>query len=355
MTTSEKKAALLELGKKRKGKAYDGFKNIGEYHNGAYESEWVSPYTKSAQNVDAEVFIMLQDWSSDDSLSKPVFQDVVEYGHSLNYATNVNLKNLLKKHLGLELSDCFATNLFPFIKKAGMSAVLPMNDVLLAAREFAVPQIKIVSPKLVIALGIPTFNALRKANGLQAVKNIEEGIASPFKIGNSKVVCQAHTGQLGKNNRNKGGVNRVDEDWGALNFQPLESSKSIKNENFINQSIEKMEIKKTALTEKGNPSKFEQAYEQFISELVKKKKIKLKDNGNNEHTIISENRKVKVFRDSGKHKPVSYNATRDLFIDGKHVGKTNLKEYSIHGNYSDDLRFCIAVAKHLLILQNQKN
>jgi len=30
------------------------------------------------------------------------------------------------------------------------------------------------------------------------------------------VICQAHTGQLGKNNRNKGGVNRVDGDWAKM-------------------------------------------------------------------------------------------------------------------------------------------
>ena len=94
-----------------------------------------------------------------------------------------------------------------------------------------------VKPKIVICLGVPTFNALRRASGLKPIRNLEEGIASSFQIGNSEVICQAHTGQLGKNNRNKGGVNRVDGDWAAIKFLPFKSLKLISEENFINITI----------------------------------------------------------------------------------------------------------------------
>jgi restriction system protein len=47
------------------------------------------------------------------------------------------------------------------------------------------------------------------------VKNLEEGInkVSPFYYQESAIFCQAHTGNLGKNNRNKGGIDRVSKDW----------------------------------------------------------------------------------------------------------------------------------------------
>jgi len=206
-----------------------------------------------------------------------------------------------------------------------------------------------VKPKIVICLGVPTFNALRRASGLKPVRNLEEGIASSFQIGNSEVICQAHTGQLGKNNRNKGGVNRVDGDWAAIKFLPFKSLKLINEENFINITTKKMENQKqnNSTVESSNLSGFEKAHEQLISDLEKNGQIILKDNGNNEHRFIAENRKIKVYRVSGKHKPISYNATRDLFLKDKHIGKTNKKEYSINGNYSDDIRYCIAIAKHL--------
>ncbi len=76
--------------------------------------------------------------------------------------------------------------------------------------------IEIIKPRIVDCLGLDTFNALRKASGLKKVGNIAIAIESSFSYLNSQVVCQAHTRQLGKNNSNRGGVDRVTGDWTRL-------------------------------------------------------------------------------------------------------------------------------------------
>jgi hypothetical protein len=48
---------------------------------------------------------------------------------------------------------------------------------------------------------------------LSLSSSLAYAIDSPFNIGKVRVWCQAHTGALGQNNRNKGGVDRVSHDW----------------------------------------------------------------------------------------------------------------------------------------------
>ena len=208
-----KREELLKLGEKRRKSQWPRYKGIGDFHDGIYECDFVSPYTKSAGNVDAEVMVLLQDWSSEDRLSGPVDEDARTLGYSSDIPTNVNLKRLLNVHFDVMLSGVYGTNLFPFIKLGGMSARIPQKDLLRAAVEFAIPQINIVSPRIVVCLGLQTFNALRVASGLLRVRNIGSGIEAPFFIEDTQVWCQAHTGTLGRNNRNRGGVDRVSQDW----------------------------------------------------------------------------------------------------------------------------------------------
>ena len=87
----------------------------------------------------------------------------VPYGHDPRRPTNKRLKTLLRKHLDVALKDTYGTNVFPFIKSGGMSAAIPMQDLVRVAKAFAVPQIAIVQPRLVLALGRKTAEALRRA------------------------------------------------------------------------------------------------------------------------------------------------------------------------------------------------
>jgi len=47
-----------------------------------------------------------------------------------------------------------------------MNASISQIDLIEAAKQFALPEIRIVNPKLVICLGLVTFNALRQASDL---------------------------------------------------------------------------------------------------------------------------------------------------------------------------------------------
>jgi restriction system protein len=70
-----KEGKLRELGRKRWLTRWPGYKTIGDYHGGIDECALASPYTKTACNVNAEIRVLLQDWSSDDRLSGPVDED----------------------------------------------------------------------------------------------------------------------------------------------------------------------------------------------------------------------------------------------------------------------------------------
>ena len=97
-----------------------------------------------------------------------------------------------------------------------MNASIPSIDFLKADQQFTLPMINIIQPKLVICLGLDTFNTLRKTCGHKKLDNLSQAIENSFEFENSRIVCQAHTGQLGRNNRNRGGVDRVNGGWERL-------------------------------------------------------------------------------------------------------------------------------------------
>jgi hypothetical protein len=208
-----KRRRLLALAKLRQVTRWPDYKPIADYRDGVYECDFVSPFTKGAGNVNAEVMVLLQDWSSHDELNRGLDEETVRLGYSPTQPTSRNLERLLKTTFGLSLSDIYGTNLCPFVKRGGVSGQIPTRDLIRAAREFALPQIEIVRPRLVICLGLVTFDALRCATGLPCAGKIALAISSPFQVGDSRVWCQAHTGAWGQMNRNKGGVDRVSQDW----------------------------------------------------------------------------------------------------------------------------------------------
>lgn len=212
-TTETKNAKLRELAQRRKKATRPGYRNVGDFHHGIYDCDFVSPYTKSAHNVNADIMILLQDWAGSKALSGPVMADIKDIGHSVKLPTNIRLKELLRKYFSTELEDTYATNLFPLIKEGSTSGGMKVRDLNWAAKEFAIPQIEVVSPKLVICIGFATFNALRKAYGLRASKNTEEAVSNSFQVKDTLIFCQAHTGRLGQNNR---GSANVEKDWSAM-------------------------------------------------------------------------------------------------------------------------------------------
>jgi len=216
----DKAAALRELAKRRQACKLEGYtkpyNQIGDYHRGVYECDHVSPYTKSACNLDANVMVFLQDWSCDESLRGPVKPERISLGYTPTKRTNVTLIEHLGHHLELRLSDTYATNLFPFIKRGSANAAIPRRDLELAAYEYGLPQLTIVRPKIAVCLGLSTFKALRAACGQDKVQRIAEAIAAPFCHEETVVFCQAHTSQQGQNTRNRLDKRQVHKDWSKM-------------------------------------------------------------------------------------------------------------------------------------------
>lgn len=157
-TTAQKHEALRRLARQRRESRWAGYRQPEDYGYNFFDL--VSPYTRAAGNVDADVMLLLQDWASHDVLSGPFDPERARFGHDPGRITNKRLKDLLHRHLRLRLEDTYGTNLFPFIKVGGMSAHIPASDLAKAAREFARPQVEIVGPRIVVALGSGTSRAL---------------------------------------------------------------------------------------------------------------------------------------------------------------------------------------------------
>ena len=110
---------LLALAKLRQQTRWPGYRNVGDYQSGQYECDHVSPYTKSAGNVDCSVMIMLQDWASDKFLSQTFCEETAKHGRTPTRLTNRTLDRLLTEFLHVSIAETYGTNLFPFIKPNG--------------------------------------------------------------------------------------------------------------------------------------------------------------------------------------------------------------------------------------------
>ncbi len=185
-TQINKELELLKLAKLRQTTRYDGYKSIADYEDGYYDCDYVSPYSKSAHNVNADVLIVLQDWSSDKNM-RGKCEETNRFGYTLSVGTNKTLIKLLKSYLCLDLKDTYATNLFPFIKMGGMSENIPIKDMRKSAKDFTLPMIDIIQPKIVIALGRKTFDALS-----ESCDKKQELTENTFKYGSSKIFHQPH-------------------------------------------------------------------------------------------------------------------------------------------------------------------
>src|ERR1019366_945036 len=125
-----KHSRLLTLAKLRQATRWSGYTSIADYSGGAYECDFVSPFTKSACNVDADVMVVLQDWSSDEELSRGLDESTRRLGYTPTQPTSRNLERLLKITFGLSLSDIYGTNLFPFVKPGVVSSPIPDRDMI---------------------------------------------------------------------------------------------------------------------------------------------------------------------------------------------------------------------------------
>ncbi len=208
----EKTKALRRLATKRKRTRMKGYRTLGDYKGGRYDCNYVSPWSKSAHNVNAKVMIVGHDWSSEEWMRGPVDKQSAERGYSDRFPTNRNLFDLLKRHFDLCFSDVYATNAFPFIKKGNSQGSISHRDLQWAVCKFLLPQIEIIQPVIVICLGKATFNAVRGACGEAKISKLDDAIKKHFSR-NPMIFAVAHTGSLTTNLR---GRRQIDRDWAAL-------------------------------------------------------------------------------------------------------------------------------------------
>jgi len=157
-TTEQKRKELFQLAKRRKKDRLKPHACLDDFHNGFYECDHVSPWSKSACNVDAKVMIIGKDWGASIPLEKEPDEDRRRLGQTYLKLTNVNLREYLG-HMGLEFSQTYATNVFPFIKRGHIR----QPDMVYCARTYTLPQIEIISPRMAICLGKPAFDAVCSA------------------------------------------------------------------------------------------------------------------------------------------------------------------------------------------------
>lgn len=161
-TIEQKCEELFQLAERRKKDRLEPHACLADFHNGYYDCDYVSPWSISAHNVDAEVMIIGQDWTSSDSLEQEPDEGRRMLGQRYSKPTNINLRELLG-YMGLQFCETYATNVFVFIKRGNRSARIPSRDLEYCARTYTLPQIEIVSPRMAICLGKKTFRAVCRA------------------------------------------------------------------------------------------------------------------------------------------------------------------------------------------------
>jgi hypothetical protein len=218
MKKRESKAdRLRRLTKQRQNDSMKGYSRLSDFHDGYYECEYVVPWTISACNTDADLMLISQDWASADFLNREKNPQQKEFGQVESLQTNKTLKKLLNDYMGISFGDTYATDAFVFIKNGPMSAPLPFAALVESTRNYALPQIEIVAPKMVICLGSAPFNAIRRIKKLQPMP-----LSGAFKVTNPfhtehegiPIFGVAHPGALG--NAAAGGTKVTNTRWEYL-------------------------------------------------------------------------------------------------------------------------------------------
>lgn len=96
-----------------------------------------------------------------------------------------------------------------------MNARIGHDDMQLCAKEYAIPQMDIVSPKIAICLGKSTFEALQQSPG-EEPRQFADAFLPERRINyrSTEIYGVPHPGSWGV--RNAGGMERVHERWRIL-------------------------------------------------------------------------------------------------------------------------------------------
>jgi uracil-DNA glycosylase len=219
-TSAQKQEALRQLAKERKKDRRDGYLCLSDIHDGYYDKcDYVSPYSISAHDVNADLMILGKDWASSETLAaRPPDPKRREIGQGWEVPTNKNLREYLRDCMGgLTFPKTYASNVFPFIKVGKKNASIRDADMLYAAKKYALPQIEIVRPRMVICLGPPAFYAVRRAAGLADIEWKEATAPGPHTI-----IYEAETYGVWHPSMYPGGKIAVNQIWKQLGDRLVE-------------------------------------------------------------------------------------------------------------------------------------
>jgi len=173
-------------------------KNLGDYPKPNHECNFVSPITKTAGNIGSNIFVLLQDWTSEDAMDKekdmPAAEvaEMRERGYDPDSTTFKRLINLLRLHFEKSLHDIYASNVFPLIKPKGTGSAIPLKDMRWGAEEFTLPQIAILRPRLTVILGLASIRGVQCALRRPRSHSLASAVAAPFDCLETRIWCQAH-------------------------------------------------------------------------------------------------------------------------------------------------------------------
>lgn len=174
MSKVERYRALVE-----ERKAYDpgrfGLANPSSPNLRKYDSDEIGPWTRWANDLDADLMVVGQDWGDERYFLANKGMDKAKN------PTNRSLRGLLEfvgrpvppppsnsENSGERAKGVWLTNALLWLKKGGMSAAVKLELFKEPAKHFLREQINIVQPRVVVALGAKAFAAVAFAFGIPA-------------------------------------------------------------------------------------------------------------------------------------------------------------------------------------------
>jgi uracil-DNA glycosylase len=131
--------------------------------NGRFdEDDHVVPWSRTC-DLDAEIMLIAQDWDSFDKISEREeyhLRQIEQAGRDIGLTTNWRIDDFLLRYFNLRYHQVFATDLFPFIKPTTNSK-FGKGWLSQCARDYAIPQIDIIGPRMVICLGNDAYSTIK--------------------------------------------------------------------------------------------------------------------------------------------------------------------------------------------------
>jgi len=191
-----------------------------------YNINEIGPYTKWANDVNADVLIIAQDFADQASYDK--FKGTVQLKKikdldnfkEYDTITNFNLRELTKQVPSIKLgapsignsTNVFITNSVLCMKKGEMSTSINSKVSTNCGRQFLKPLIELIQPKVIVTLGKEAAVSVLKQymfKNPELLKTTRGSFSeifksSPYTLGDKlKLYTLYHPSQLGVNNRNK--------------------------------------------------------------------------------------------------------------------------------------------------------